>query len=218
LTRTEGATLSPSAYDEKTEQNGREKTESDWVTVQHDKWKEQGFKVQAAARFLIRRLGYDILKAEEDLPTPTQMPILERKLGPHLARHSDYVVRMGRRLYVIDVKAKELAYLLKQKQRYHQFNQSIFLKRHYVESVVPVLVLVVLYPGVLFGSSSARDEKVYYTMLSGSSGKETRTADGGIEIMLDHGLDSYQWIRARTFRKWMRVTRRSAHHLIRMCS
>lgn len=210
--------MSPSAYDEKTQQDSWEKTEPNWVTVQHDKWKEQGFKVQAAARFLIRRLGYDILKAEEDSPTPAQMLILERKLGPHLARYCDYVVRMGRRLYVIDVKAKEIGYLVVQGQRHHLFNQSIFLRRHYVDSVVPVLVLAVLYPAVLFSSSGARDEKVYYTILSGLSEKETRTADGGIEITLDHDLDSYHWIRARTFRKWTRVTRRNANDLIRMHS
>jgi hypothetical protein len=207
--------LSPSGY-EKTQQNSREQPRPEWVTVQQDKWKEQGFKVQAAASFLIRRLGYNILKAEEDLPTPAQMQVLETRLGPHLARYSDYVVRMGRRLYVIDVKAKEILYLFQQRQRHHQFNQSIFLGRHYVDSVVPVLLLVVLYPGVLFGSSGARDEKVYYTILSGWSGRGTRTADGRIEIMLNHDLDGYRWIRARTFRRWIRATRRNADDLIRM--
>jgi hypothetical protein len=193
--------LSPSAHDEETED---------------DEWKEQGFKVQAAAKFLIRRLGYDILKAEEEFPTPAQMSILESKLGPHLARYSDYIVRMGRRLYVIDVKARVILYLVAQGRRHHQFNKSIFLKKDYVDSVVPVLVLVVLFPGVLFSSSSPRGEKVYYAILS--SAKGIRTADGGIEIKLDHDLDSYHWIRARTFRKWVRATRRSAHHLIRMYS
>jgi len=210
--------LSPSAYDEKTEQSSREKTEPDWVTVQHDKWKEQGFKVQAAAKFLIRRLGYDVLRAEEDPLTPAQMQVLETRLGPHLARYSDYVVRMGRRLYVIDVKAKEIGYLVVQGQRHHLFNQSMFLRREYVDSVVPVLVLAVLYPAVLFSSSGTRDEKVYYTIFSGSNEKETRTADGGIEIKLDHDLDSYHWIRARTFREWTKVTRRNANDLIRMHS
>jgi hypothetical protein len=124
--------LSPSAHDEKAEQISREKTELDWVTVQHNKWKEQRFKVQAAAKFLIRRLGYDVLRAEEDPLTPAQMQVLETRLGPHLARYSDYVVRMGRRLYVIDVKAKEIGYLVVQGQRHHLFNQSIPLRREYV--------------------------------------------------------------------------------------
>lgn len=210
--------MSPSPHDEKAEQNSREKTEPDWVTVQQDKWKEQGFKVQAAAKFLIRRLGYDVLRAEEDPLTPAQMQVLETRLGPHLARYSDYVVRMGRRLYVIDVKAKEIGYLVAQGQRHHQFNQSIPLRREYVDSVVPVLVLAVLYPALLFSSSGTRDEKVYYTILPVSNEKETRTSDGRIEITLDHDLDSYHWIRARTFRKWTRVTRKNANNLIMMHS
>lgn len=213
--RTEGETLSLSG--EKTQQDSRKQTKPGWVTVQ-DRWKEQGFKVQAAASFLIRRLGYRILKAEEDLLPPAQASVLERKLGPHLARYSDYVVRIGRRLCVIEVKAKEILYLLHKGQRHHTFNQSIFLGRHYVDSTVPVLLLAVLYPGVVFGSSGPREEKVYYTVLSGLSERGIRTADGKIEIILDHGLDSYRWTRARTFRRWLRATRGNAEDLIRMYS
>lgn len=101
--------MSRSAYDEKTEQNSPEIAESDWARAQHDKWKEQGFKVQAATKFLIRRLGYDVVKAEGEFPTPVQMLVLERKLGAHLAKYSDYVVSMRRRLYVIDVKPKKFS-------------------------------------------------------------------------------------------------------------
>ena len=210
--------MSPSVYHEKTEQSGREKTGPDWVTVQHDRWKEQGFKVQAAAKFLIRRLGYHVLRAEEDPLTQAQMQVLDTRLGAHLARYSDYVVRMRRHLYVIEVKAKEIGYLMVQGQRHHLFNQSIFLRREYVDSAVPVLVLAILYPAALFSSSGTRREKVYYTILSVSNEKETRTVDGGTEIRLDHGLDSYRWIRIRTFRKWTKATRRNANDLIRMHS
>jgi|GEM_PF-1760978 hypothetical protein len=141
-----------------------EKIAPQWVIADNEKLKEEGFKVQAAARSLIRRLGYDILKAEEEMFSPAKMQILERKLGRHLARYSDYIVRSGRHLYVVDVKAKEFGILIVGGQRHLLFNESIFLHRDYVDTMVPVLVLAVLYPRGLFGPSGMRNKKVYYIM------------------------------------------------------
>lgn len=202
---------------DKDETSEWEKIVPQWVIADSEKLKEEGFKVQAAARFLIRRLGYEILKAEEDVFSPAKIQFLERKLGRHLARYSDYIVRIGRRLYVIDVKAKEFGILISRGQRHTLFNESIFLRRDYVDTVVPVLVLAILYPRGLFDFTTTRSKKVYYDLLS-SIEKETRTAEGGIQIVLDHDLDRYRWIRPSTFRKWIRRTRRNAQDLIRMHS
>lgn len=185
-----------------------------WVIESNERLKKEGFKVQAAARFLIRRLSYDVLKAEEDVYSPAKMRILEGKLGRHLARYSDYIVRRSGHLYVIDVKAKEFSTMSSDGQKYTLFSESIFLSRKYVDTIIPVLALAVLYPTGLFGSSNMRNKKVYYILRD--IGTQSRTDNGGVQIVLSHDLDGYRWTKATNFRKWIRQTRTNAENLIRM--
>jgi hypothetical protein len=183
------------------------------ILSNQDKRMKEGLIVQEAARFLIQRLGYNILKAEHDIPSQTQLSILEEKVGRHLARYSDYIVKMGRRIYVVEVKAKQLGYLLAHGKKFPMFNRSIFLKRSYVDTVAHVIVLGVLYPAGLFGASSMRGKKVYYVLRSVEG---TRTDEGGIEIVLDQDMTSYRWIKATTFRKWVKATKKDTEALIQM--
>jgi hypothetical protein len=185
-----------------------------WILANQQKLMKEGLKVQAAARFIILRLGYDILKAEQEIPSQTQMSMLERKVGNHLARYSDYIVKMDRRIHVIEVKAKEFSYPLAHgDRRFLLFNSSIFLKRSYVDTVAHVLVLAVLYPMGLFGTTSMRGKKVYHTLRSVTG---TRTDEGGIEIILDQDMTGYRWTKATTFRKWVKRTKKDAEALIQM--
>jgi hypothetical protein len=175
---------------------------------------KEGLIVQAAARFIILRLGYDILKAEHDTLSHAQFSILERKVGRHLARYADYVVKMDRRIYVIEVKAKEFGEPLAHgDSRILMFSPSIFLKRSYVETVAHVLVLAVLYPIGLFGTSRMSDKKVYYTLRSATG---IRTNEGGVEIVLDQDKTGYRWMKANIFRKWVKRTKKDAEALIQM--
>lgn len=184
-----------------------------WLLANEAELMKEGLRVQAAARFLILGLGYDILKAEQDIPTQTQVSILERKVGRHLARYSDYIVKMGRRIYVIEVKAKQFSPLLLHSGKFLMFNTSIFLRRTYVDTVARVLILAILYPIGVFGSLSMRGKKVYYTLVNAEG---PRTAEGGVEITLDQDMGNYRWVRANTFRQWIKATKRDAQVLIQM--
>jgi hypothetical protein len=186
---------------------------SNWVLANQEQLMREGLKVQAAVRFLITRLGYVIAKAEGGMLNQAQTEILESKVGRHLARYSDYVVKVGRRIYVIEVKAKQFAPPLSHGEKVLMFNTSIFLKRYYVDTIARVLVLVVLYPAGLFGRSTMRGKRVYYAFL-GARGSPT--ADGAIEIRLARNPASYRWVKASTFRQWVRATKKDAEALIQM--
>jgi hypothetical protein len=185
-----------------------------WIQTNQEDLMEEGLRVQAAARFLIRRLGYNIVKSEEDVPSPRQVSLLEGKVGRHLARYSDYIVKMSRRIYVIDVKAKQFSSpLASNREKILMFTPSIFLKRNYVDTIARVLVLAVLYPVGLFVKSNVRGKKVYYGL---SSTQGSPTAEGGVEIVLDQNFSSYRWVKAKTFRRWISATKGEAQRLIQM--
>jgi hypothetical protein len=184
-----------------------------WVQDYESELMKEGLKAQAAARFLIRRLGFRILKAEQDTPAQKDLGILENRVGNHLARYSDYIVRRGRQIFVIEVKAKQVTPYLLHSENVLMFNTSIFLKRAYVDTIARVLVLAVLYPQGIFGSSRMSGKKVYYALLGG---KGSRTAEGGVEISLDEDPRSYRWVRANIFRRWIKSTNKDAQILIQM--
>jgi hypothetical protein len=186
-----------------------------WVLANEDKLKKEGFRIQAAARFLVKRLGYNIIKGEQEIAGQNQVAILESKVGSHLARYSDYIVKKGRHVFVIEVKAKEYSSYLIDSEKVLMFNNSIFLRRNYVDTIASVIVLAILYPRGLFERSSMHRKKAYYVL---KSTEGSPTAEGGVEITLAQDPQSYRWIQANTLRRWIKESKRDAEALVQMHS
>ncbi|MEM3518773.1 MAG: hypothetical protein QXE05_08295 [Nitrososphaeria archaeon] len=119
-----------------------------------EKWKRIGFKFQVAAEHLLKKTGYRILKAQQDLGLRKSAKAFKRIINPctigeYLWNYSDYIVAKKNLVYIIDVKTKPYV-RLKIGGKWTTFldKNFSFTKKEiefYGKSSIPVLILIIIY-------------------------------------------------------------------------
>lgn len=128
-----------------------------------------GFQLQVASRVIIEKSDYEILKAEEDEIDEYLDNFLRRKLGGYLSRNSDYIAVKGKRrqLTVIDVKSKE--YTIEPCNKPWFSTWITFTPKEidaYKTSLVPVVILVLLFDRKLLYGIREMTGPLYYNFMS----------------------------------------------------
>ncbi len=112
-----------------------------------EEWRRNGLRLQIVSRWLLPRLGFAVLKGEEDYPDPKlkrQYP----RLSPYLTEYADYLVRGNGRLAIVDVKAPVSFRMLKKP---FAAAPILFTKHQWAEygaCPVPVKILLWEYEGL----------------------------------------------------------------------
>lgn len=119
-----------------------------------ERWKRMGFKIQVAAELLLKRMRYQILKAQQDIDLRRSAEAFREiinpdKIGEYLWEYSDYIVARKSQVYIVDVKTKPYV-RLKVGGKWTTFldNNFSFTEREiefYGKSSIPVLILIIIY-------------------------------------------------------------------------
>jgi len=135
-----------------------------------EEWRLNGLRLQLVSRYVLPRLGYRVLKGEEDpwatiKKDPKSFPKL-RRLTPYLRDYADYIV-VGKQhaVLIVDVKAPAQ---LRMKGHAGPFARRYmtFSKREwgeYQSSKIPVAVLLWDYNGSK--ALDEQDEALFYALL-----------------------------------------------------
>ena len=69
-----------------------------------EEWRRNGFRLQLISRWVLPRLGFKVMKGQEDKLAAEQSQ-RHRKLSPYFIDYADYLVSRNGRLFVVEVKA-----------------------------------------------------------------------------------------------------------------
>jgi len=113
-----------------------------------------GFRFQLAAELLLRRMGYRILKAEQDLDLRKSAKAFSgivntSTLGDYLCNYSDYITVKNGRVFIVEVKSLPYG-RLKVRGKWETLDAGAvsFTQKqieNFFKSGIPVLVLLIAY-------------------------------------------------------------------------
>jgi hypothetical protein len=127
-----------------------------------EEWRLNGLRLQRVTRWILPRLGFRVLKGEEDSISPQLLARLQI-LSPYLRDYSDYVVSRRGRLHLVEVKAPVGLRMLNQPfgSRPVSFTRKQALE--FSKSLVPIDVFVWDYDGLR--SIAEQKDRIFYALV-----------------------------------------------------
>jgi hypothetical protein len=154
-----------------------------------EEWRLNGLRLQLVSRFVFPRLGYSVLKGQEEPWTSIEKDraLLRRLqvLSPYLRDYADYIVATKREIFVVDVKAPASVRVKPWRGPFHRCSVT-FSKcewEEYTTSKIPVMLLVWDY-----GSTKKLDEQdqpVFYSLVNFKSLPFPRELTRQFEVRID---------------------------------
>lgn len=154
-----------------------------------EEWRRNGLGLQLVSRFLFPRLGYRVLKGQEDPWGSIEKDrVLFRRLrvlSPHLRDYADYIVAKKRGMWVVDVKAPASIRLKPWRGPFQRcwVTFSEYEWKEYTTSKMPVMLLIWDY-----GSTKKLDEQnqpLFYALVKFRSLPPARELARQFEVRID---------------------------------
>jgi len=155
-----------------------------------EEWRLNGLRLQLVSRFVFPRLGYRVLKGEEESwASIKKNPALLPKQGgltPYLRDYADYIV-VGKQhgVLIVDVKAPVSSRVKPWRGPFHRCRVTFSERewKEYTTSEVPVMLL-------LWDYNSAKrldeqDQPVFYALVKFKSLPPARKLTGQFEVRID---------------------------------
>ena len=127
-----------------------------------EEWRLNGLRLQRVTRWILPRLGFRVLKGEED-PISPELQTRLQILSPYLQDYSDYVVSRRGRFHLVEVKAAVGLRMLKQPfgSQPVRFTRKEALE--FSESPVPIDVFLWDYDGVR--PITEQRDRIFYALV-----------------------------------------------------
>lgn len=154
-----------------------------------EEWRLNGLRLQLVSRFVFPRLGYRVLRGQEEPWARIEKDrVLFRRLQvltPYLRDYADYIVGKKRGISIVDVKAPPSVPFVRSRRPFHRCSVK-FSRREweeYTTSKIPVMLLVWDY-----GWTTRLDEQgepVFYALVNFKSLPAARELATQFEVRID---------------------------------
>jgi hypothetical protein len=126
-----------------------------------EEWRLNGLRLQRVTRWILPRLGFRVLKGEED-PISPQLQTRLQILSPYLRDYSDYVVSRRGRLHLVEVKAPVVLRILKKPFGSQPVSFTRKEALEFSKSLVPIDVFLWDYDGLR--SIAEQRDRIFYAL------------------------------------------------------
>jgi hypothetical protein len=184
---------------------------ADRATDNQEEWRRNGLRLQIVSKFVLKRLGYKVVKGQEDFwDDVAKHPSLARwrdRFTLYLKNYADYIVARKRRVSIVDVKAP-VSLRIKPNSGPFRRTTITFSKRErdeYNASPVPVATLVWDYNGTK--ALDEQNQPLFYTLIDFRCLSGFRELAEQVEVRVEPGKVTRHKLSSQVFRRFLEKTR-----------